>query len=120
MSTRYNTTTDVPYPPARAGEFTRHGGLDEVEEALREGKVLQIGGFPKHIVNAYLDDQGELVFGFAEDEVQAKVNRTDKSFAQLVTEFGSDKAFAILQAYDPDLQPHTYDIRLIGALGFNL
>jgi hypothetical protein len=100
MFTRYNTTTDA----------LTH---------LKAGKVLQLGGFPKHIVNAYLAED-KLVFGFAEDEVQAKVKETQMPLAQLVMMFGNEKANKALAGVDFDLTKTSYDINLIASLGFNL
>lgn len=128
MSTRYNTTTDAPSPTAPAGEFTRYSGIDEVRKALRDGNELLIGGFPRHIVTVKANKSATfdslpselLVFGLAEDEVQAQVVKTELSLAQLVTEFGSNKALVALCHVDENLAPCNYDLHLIGALGFNL
>lgn len=128
MFTRYNPTTDTPFPTAPAGEFTRYSGIDEVRKALREGNELLLGGFPKHIVTVKANPKATFdslpselfIFGLAEDEVQAQVVKTDMSLAQLVEQFGSNKAFVTLCHIDRHLAPCNYDLHLIGALGFNL
>lgn len=128
MSTHTNTTTDAIIQTAPAGEYLRYSGIDEVRKALRDGNELLIGGFPRHIVTVKANPKATfdslpselLVFGIAEDEVQAQVVKTDMSLAQLVEQFGSNKAFVALCHVDRHLAPCNYDLHLIGALGFNL
>lgn len=125
MSTHTNTTTDFPCAPA--GEFTRYSGIEQAREALREGNELLLGGFPRHIVTVKANKSATfdslpsevLTFSLAEDEVQAQVERTEMSLAQLVTEFGTLEAKAKL-AEIPGLNHVCFNLHLIGKLGFNL
>lgn len=90
--------------------FLRYSTIVDAEKHLKEGETLILGGFPSHIVTAHISEDGSIVLGVAEDEVQAQVKQVDESLSSLVHRLANrDEAATV----DNTLQ-------LIASLGYNL
>ena len=101
--------------------FTRYNTTTEALSHLKDKEEIILGGFPAHIVTCHINPESNiLIFGLAEDEVQAQVVKTELTLPLLVEQFGSDEAKVKVFQIDKSLSPLSFTLNLIGALGFNL